>query len=357
MKRPMCNLVLFVAALFVCLQTWAIAQINATAIRQTRPESSLRIRNLSDFFPLEVGNEWVYSDGADAYIVRVLSRATESNRISYFEIEGYFPDDQVRVRKIRQGPLGQILEYNPAGEDFLWYRFGLLPGAWIFETGEEIPCVTGSRVVIGSSSEKVDISAAIYEPALRLDFAPPCADAGIGSEHYVRGIGLVQRVWTTFAGPRTVQLVSARVGSREILAAPYGVLVSMDRPVYYNNLMPPVVNPWPTARVLLMIRNRTEMPVEFRFRTGQRFDFIVRDAFGNEVLRWSDGRMFPQVLGREILLNETRTFPARVLLKGRDGRPLPAGSYTLAGYLTTEDWESGHTGMLGVVPFEIRNIY
>ena len=88
-------------------------------------------------------------------------------------------------------------------------------------------------------------------------------DAGISSEYFAGGVGLVQRVLNTIAGPRTIQLVSASVGPSELPVTSYGVEVSLDRPVYYNNLMPPVIAPWPIARVRLAVRNETELPVEF----------------------------------------------------------------------------------------------
>ncbi len=357
MKRCIGTSILFIGIVLVCMQTCAMAQRRVAAIERTPSESSLRVRDLPDFFPLEVGNEWVYSDGVSNFTVRVLREIREANGLNYFEISGYFPNDSVTVRKVRRGPLGQILEFNPSGEDFLWYRFGLSRDPWLFETGDEVPCITGSQVITGSFGKMVDLPAGILERTLRLDFAAPCVDAGISNEYFAAGIGLVQRVSTTLAGPRTFKLVFARVGSLELPAAPYGIQVSMDRPVYFNNLMPPIVNPWPIARVMLVVRNKTETPVEFTFSTAQRFDFIVRDAFGEEVLRWSDGRMFAQVIGRERLINELRCFPAEIPLKGRDGKPLPAGFYTLVGYLTTEGSESGIASMLGVVAFEVRDLH
>jgi hypothetical protein len=161
----------------------------------------------------------------------------------------------------------------------------------------------------------------------------------------------------TIAGPRTFQLVAAHVGASELPSASYGIEVSLDRPFYYNNLMPPIIDPWPTARARLAVRNHTEWPVEFTFPTSQRFDFIVRDASGKEVLRWSDGRVFLQVIGRETLFQDSRIYSADIVLKSRDGRPLPAGSYTLVGYLTTPGSGSGLWSMSGVVVFEIRDLH
>jgi hypothetical protein len=108
---------------------------------------------------------------------------------------------------------------------------------------------------------------------------------------------------------------------------------------------------------MLVVRNNTEMPVEFTFPTSQRFDFIVRDALGKEVLRWSDGKMFLQVVGKEILLDQSRRYPAAIVLKDRKGNVLPAGLYTLTGVLTLQDSESGIQGMSGVVTFALRDLH
>ena len=325
--------------------------------REQAATTGSRARDWLSFFPLEAGNEWIYSDGTVSFTVKVQSAAQEANGMKYFEVAGYFPEDPTKVRKLRRGPLGQILEYNPGGDDFLWYRFENVRGAWRFDAGSDIHCISGSRISVGDVGAKVEVPAGIFERTMRLDFASSCMDAGIANEYFADGIGLVQRVLHTIAGPRIFQLVSASVGPAILPAASYGIEVSADRPVYYNNLMPPVSNPWPTAKVRLIVRNQTEWPVEFAFPTSQRFDFIVRDRSGKEVLRWSDGKVFLQVAGREILLKGLRSYAADIVLKGRDGKPLPAGYYTLVGYLATQDSASGVFSMIGSLTFVIMDLH
>ena len=357
MKRRTRSLLFSAGIVLVGLLGWAIARQGVLPIEQASSIASQRVYDWPAFFPLEVGNEWVYSDGSGSFTVQVLGETLEANQMKYFEVSGYLPYDTIKVRKLRRGPLGQILEYNPGGEDFLWYLFGNYRWAWRFETGYDATCITGSRVNIGNIGEKVDVPAGTFERTLRLDFLSRCADGGIVSEYFVSGVGLVQRVLQTIAGPRIVRLVAARVGGLELPVAPYGIEVSLDRPLYYNNLMPPIINPWPTARARLVVRNKTELPVEFTFPTSQRFDFIVRDALGKEILRWSDGRAFLDVIGRESLVNRSRSYSADIALKSRDGKQLPAGFYTLAGFLTTQGSASGLLQMTGTVIFEIRDIH
>jgi hypothetical protein len=162
-------------------------------------------------------------------------------------------------------------------------------------------------------------------------------------------------VLNTIAGPRTVRLIAARLQGSE-LPLSYGVGISLDRPLYYNNLMPPAVDPSPTARVRLTVRNDTEWPVQLTFPTSQRFDFIVQDSQGKERIRWSDNRAFLEVVGEETLLKETRSYSADLILRSRDGSPLPPGFYMITGYLTTQGSGPNSMTIAATAGFEMRDL-
>jgi hypothetical protein len=357
MKRCLNTTLLFIGIVFPSFQTYAIAQRNAPPAEPSQSGMSARIPGISSYFPLEVGNEWVYSNGINRFEIHVLAETREGNGRKYFEVSNFFqPYDYVETHKIRYGSLGQILEFNPNGEDFLWYDFGNLRSEWRVQTSNSIMCLTDSRAIPEGTSETVSVPAGAFENALYLDFSSRCVDAGFEKEYFAQGVGLVQRILDNIGGWDIYNLVSARVGSRILPAISYGIEVSMDNPVYYNNRMPPVRNPWPTAHVLILARNSTATPVTLAFLTSQRFDFIVRDTSGKEVLRWSDGKVFEQVTGQETLVKGSRRYGAEIVLKTRGGEALPSGFYTLTGYLTIQGWESGSPCLLGTVPFEIRNL-
>jgi hypothetical protein len=67
-----------------------------------------------------------------------------------------------------------------------------------------------------------------------------------------------------------------------------------------------------TARFGLTVTNEGDETASLTFSDGQRADFVVRDAeAGTERWRWSEGRMFPQMLGTEDLApGETVTYDA-----------------------------------------------
>lgn len=51
----------------------------------------------------------------------------------------------------------------------------------------------------------------------------------------------------------------------------------------------------------LDVRNNTPKMIELKFPTGKTHDFVVRDASGNEVWRWSKTRMFTQGLQNKLI--------------------------------------------------------
>jgi hypothetical protein len=51
----------------------------------------------------------------------------------------------------------------------------------------------------------------------------------------------------------------------------------------------------------LDVRNNTTRMVELRFPAGKTHDFVVLDASGKEVWRWSEGRMFTQAVQNKLV--------------------------------------------------------
>jgi hypothetical protein len=81
----------------------------------------------------------------------------------------------------------------------------------------------------------------------------------------------------------------------------------------------------------LAVANGAESAVVLSFATSQRYDFVVRDAAGAEVWRWSADRMFTQVLSEE-------TVPAGGLLEYHGTwRADSPGSYRVEARLESSD--------------------
>jgi hypothetical protein len=86
-----------------------------------------------------------------------------------------------------------------------------------------------------------------------------------------------------------------------------------------------------SVRFALSVANGTSKRVELTFPTGQTHDFVVLDATGREVWRWSDGRMFTQLMQNKLL-------DVRDIVTYDEQWPAPpaAGRYTLVAVLRSD---------------------
>ena len=100
----------------------------------------------------------------------------------------------------------------------------------------------------------------------------------------------------------------------------FGVSVSTDKAIYAVG---------ESIVMELIVFNRTAESLTFDFRDTQHYDFIIEDAEGNSVWRWSEGRMFAQMLGEETL------GPGReeVVYTETYAGPLQPGGYEVIGAL------------------------
>ncbi len=112
---------------------------------------------------------------------------------------------------------------------------------------------------------------------------------------------------------------SAMAGNEDATGARRGLASSLEVAVRPDSML-----------LALHVTNASEDTVRLEFRSGQRYDFVVKDGSGREVWRWSEGRMFTQALGREVLE------PGATLTYTAGWRP-PAtgGRFTAVGRVTT----------------------
>lgn len=95
----------------------------------------------------------------------------------------------------------------------------------------------------------------------------------------------------------------------------------------------------------LKIFNYTEEEITFYFNNGQRYDFIIEDEEGSKIWRWSEGRMFAQMLGEEIL-GPTNT---EVIYTEEYKDKLSPGYYKITGIFVAQDMS-----MSGCIIIEVK---
>jgi intracellular proteinase inhibitor BsuPI len=87
------------------------------------------------------------------------------------------------------------------------------------------------------------------------------------------------------------------------------------------------------VELTLQVVNRGPRPVTLQFRDSQRYDFLIRNAQGQEVWRWSADQMFAQMLGQETLSPDGGNLTYRVVARAT----LRRGSYTVMGVVPAID--------------------
>lgn len=296
-----------------------------------------------DFFPLHVGNQWIYksvSFGRASLISIDIPRTESAGDRIYWQVRGF--EDGTALLRSEDGTL---YRYNTeTRREEVWAVFATREGE-SYETAIN-PCTR--QAVVESRSAKASLPAGDFENALRVRYpAANCADAGLSSDLFAPYIGLVERTSITIAGPRKMELIYARVGGVTVLSQPHvSFALTLDQSVYEAGA---------AAIVRMTLRNTSARPVTLNFSSGQRYDIVIRDEAGKEVFRDSARRTYVQVTGREEITQGERNYVEVVTLASLEGQPLAVGRYTLEAWLTNSSSSAGQRPQYaGTVAFEIR---
>jgi hypothetical protein len=258
-----------------------------------------------EYFPLAVGNSWVYkvTEGRipDVQVVEVTGTASLDGR-SYFSV--MFLGREVFLRVSSDGTL---YEYDsPAKREKVWIAFGS-------EAGQAFPteidnCTKTAK--IESKVARYTGSIGNFTNALQLSFSQSCADAGFQSETFLPYVGMVQHVADNVAGARTYALIYSRTGVTEVTTSEIRFSLSLDSAVY------PVGTKTPVEMISrLTLRNTTPDPITLQFSSGQS----------------SADKLFAQVIRNEKFGPGERNYVIQVPLPS-----LPAGKYVVDAYVTTK---------------------
>ena len=227
---------------------------------------------------------------------------------------------------LRLGEDGTLYSYDADRRvESVWVAFAT-PEGGTFQT-QITDCNKEARIDSRNAAWKGPIGE--FDNALTVAYPPGvCADAGITNEVYLPYVGLVERTSTTIAGPLQYKLVYANLGGVTFISAPeQSFALALDKHVYTVGPEIPAMN------VRLTLRNTRLDPFTLGFASAQRFDLVFKDAAGNILYRWSEGKAFA-TLSSEVSVGGELTHAIRVPLADRAGNPLPAGVYTAEGFLT-----------------------
>ena len=270
----------------------------------------------ADFLPLQPGNQWVYRSSGriccDTMTLEVARTETFDGHV-YSLVKGFRSGDAW----LRVTENDDLVEWDPTQKaEKTWVKFRAAERQ-PYETAMDTCTASAS---VASRAANLDGPLGKFDWALAIDYKPKCADAGLEQEYYLPDVGLVRRVEQSIAGPVTWDLVYARVGGFSVFSAPEVAFgLSLDRAVYA-----PGANL--TARITL--RNSQSEPLRMVFSSGQTYDLVIRDGKGQEVWKWSTGRVFTMALRTVDFDRGETNWPVVAPLTG-----LPAGEYIAEAWL------------------------
>jgi hypothetical protein len=300
-------------------------------------------------FPLRDGNSWTYArkglGEVTEWRVAVAGKVTAPRVHPYFTLERYFPG---APHSVRSDPFGTVTERSDGFRDHLWYLLGAPVGtSWTIQLAPSplaspLPdCIAGAKVTLASRGETLSVPAGEFDRVVRVDWASACADAGIASEWFAPGVGLIRRDELSFAGIVTSELVRAELEGGPLPRAGYVTALSLDRPLYHYNLMPPIdPGAIPTVAGTFAVHKRADLPLVLAF-SGCKSVSLAAVGEGGEVVvlaGGSDGgccecdHVVEWDFSRGPLV-----IPFAFKLAGEGGRPLPDGRYAVEATLDTVD--------------------
>ncbi len=262
------------------------------------------------YLPLDEGNLWLYHGNGGLHVIEV-GRAEEFAGNRYHLVRGLSANGDVWVRNDAEG---RILMWDErAGHDHVLLDAAAPEGS-PYDTAMD-PC--SRQAVIQSRSAKYSGPVGEFENVLHLEYRPgPCMDAGLSSEDWLAWVGMLRRVRITIAGPREYDLIYARLGGVTYVRAPQtGFSLSLT---HSGNVL----------LVRMTLRHTLDWPLRLNFSSSQRFDIAAYDADGKEFYRWSQGRAFLAVMGREEIRGE-KTWVAEIPVA-----EWPKGEYAIRAWLT-----------------------
>ncbi|WP_321473626.1 BsuPI-related putative proteinase inhibitor [uncultured Paludibaculum sp.] len=279
-----------------------------------------------DYLPLGDGNYWTYqSDRSAATFTISAGTPFVINDQVYYSLKGY-GTAKALVRRTAEGNLVQI--------DM---ETGVESPVTIFEPGKPWTSpLSGCQQTAETSAKRGEFAnpAGLFTSALKVNYEPGgCSDAGFTEETYIENIGLVRRVVNTLAGPVQYDLVAARVGQFTFHAGPSIVTtVSVPENVLQRKTAAEAFH----LEAILHIETISAMGVDVTFPTSQRCDMVLRNSTGEIVYRWSDGKVFTEVVAKESV-GGRRSFAMDGVIDAATSAGLQDGIYTLEAWLTTGD--------------------
>jgi Intracellular proteinase inhibitor len=289
----------------------------------------------ADFFPLQDGNTWTYREPVtgQTFTVRVGQTVTNAGNV-YYKLSGY-ADSELLVRI--EPVYGALMYWDEArNQEILLTSFEQFEGGYWSAPFRPCPDQAGqTQLKRGNHSGPAGPVSDVLEIRYRTQ---GCADVGAVQEQYAEHLGMLRRIQTSIAGPRTFDLIYARVGTLTIDAAPAA---------RFSVSVGPTVGPGPVLATLRLQVN-SPAPLTLSFTSGQEYDLALNDSAGNTIWLWSASRTFLQALHQRTVTDEWIE-TVEIPWPTAPGGGLQPGDYTVRATVTA----SASTPFAATVPVTI----
>jgi hypothetical protein len=274
----------------------------------------------ADFFPLQEGNTWTYREPTtgQTFNVRVGQPLTIAGHL-YYDLIGYADTDlQVRMEQT----FGALVYWDGLrNQEFLLTSFEQFEGGHWLAPFRPCPLQDGQgQLKLGNHDGPAGPIVGVLEIQYR---AIGCADVGALQEQYADHLGMLRRVVSTIAGPRTFDLVAARVGNIMIDAAPSAS---------FSVSLGPTTGAGPVLATFRLHVN-SKSPLTLSFSSDQEYDFALKNNAGMTLWRWSASRKFLQALHQRIVADEWSA-TVEIPWPTTSGGVLQPGDYTVEAVIT-----------------------
>ncbi len=274
----------------------------------------------ADFFPLQQGNTWTYREPAtgQTFNVRVGQPVTIAGHV-YYDLVGYTNTDLlVRIEET----FGSLVYWdNTRNQEFLLTSFEQFEGGHWEAPFRPCPEQDGQGLL---NLVNHDGPAGPIPGVLDIRYrAIGCADVGLIEEQYADHLGMLRRVVSTIAGPRTFDVIAARIGNITIEAAPSAS---------FSVSLGPTTGAGPVLATLRLHVN-SKLPVTLSFSSDQEYDFALKNSAGTTLWTWSASRTFLQALHQRIVADEWSA-TVEIPWPTTPGGVLQPGDYTVQAVVT-----------------------
>jgi hypothetical protein len=277
----------------------------------------------ADFFPLQQGNTWTYREpvSGQTFGVRVGQPVTIAGHV-YYDLIGYTDTDLlVRIEET----YGALVYWDGTrNQEVLLTSFEQFEGGHWLAPFRPCPEQDGQGLLkLGNHDGPAGPVAGVLQIQYR---TIGCADAGLLQEQYADHLGMLRRVVSSIAGPRTFDLIAARVGNITIDAAPSASFsVSLGATSG--------AGPVPAT---FHLRVNSKLPLLLSFSSGQEYDFALKDSAGTTLWRWSASMTFVQATHQRIVADEWSA-TVQIPWPTTSAGVLQPGDYTVEAVVTNVD--------------------